>query len=89
MTTKGENKMHHLLGSTVKDTITGFEGRAVGFTEYITGCNQILVQPPLDKDGKWVESHWIDESRLKADTGIQIRIESDEHPGFDKPAPKR
>ena len=41
------------LGQKVKDSITGFAGIVTGRAEYITGCHQILVQPPVKnaKDG--------------------------------------
>lgn len=52
------------LGSKVRDQITGLTGTATGRTEYITGCEQILVQPPLNKDGAFVQGHWVDVDRL-------------------------
>ena len=35
------------LGQKVQDSITGFAGLVTGRCEYITGCNQILIQPPI------------------------------------------
>jgi len=52
------------LGDRVKDTITGFEGITTGRAEYITGCVQFVVVPPI-KDGKLIESEWFDEVRLE------------------------
>lgn len=55
-------KIH--LGDTVKDTITGFRGKAVGRTEWLTGCARFIVQPEVDKDGKLPESQTFDEPTL-------------------------
>jgi hypothetical protein len=52
------------LGSKVKDSITGFSGIATGRAEYLHGCARVLVEPQELKDGKPVESQWLDEPRL-------------------------
>ena len=46
------------LGQKVQDSITGFVGRVTGRCEYITGCTQVLIQPPIKADGDFVESRW-------------------------------
>ena len=53
------------LGTKVRDVITGFEGVTTGYIEYITGCNQFLVTPAVDKEKKHVYAKWFDETRLK------------------------
>lgn len=52
------------LGDKVKDRVTGFEGVITGAAEYLTGCRQVLVQPPA-KDGEFKEGRWIDDDRLE------------------------
>jgi len=64
------------LGETLKDRITGFTGVVLGYVVYISGCNQALLAPPVDKDGKHVSSHWFDEQRLV-------------HPEWPKKKPKK
>lgn len=59
--TKSEIK----FGNTVKDTVTGFTGIVTALAQYATGCNQVQVQPKIDKDEKWVEAHWFDIERIK------------------------
>lgn len=49
-----------LLGSRVKDRVTGFEGIATGRCEYLSGCVQILIKPEQGKDKTMPEGHWID-----------------------------
>ncbi|KQV66601.1 hypothetical protein [Caulobacter sp. Root343] len=53
-----------ILGSTVKDRITGFSGVATSYTTYLTGCNRVGVTPTVDADGKTREDAWFDEQRL-------------------------
>jgi len=53
------------LGDTVIDTITGFKGRVTGRAEYISGCIQYSVTPPVNKDGEMSDSNWIDEQRIE------------------------
>lgn len=52
------------LGQTVKCRVTGFSGIVTGHANYLSGCDQFLVAPPVDKDGNWKEGHWFDEQRL-------------------------
>lgn len=53
------------LGHKVKDIITGYKGTVIGRAEYVTGCVQLCVVPPVDKDGKPQDANWIDEVRLE------------------------
>lgn len=75
------------FGSTVRDRITLFSGYVVGYCEYISGCNQILVQPGCKDNGDFVESRWMDVDRLERlpITPIQLNVTA---AGFDKPAPR-
>ncbi len=79
-----------VLGFTYKDRITGFQGIATGYVEYLTGCNQVLLAPPIGSDGKPQEAHWFDVQRLALVEGVaQIVLENGLTPGCDAPAPKR
>ena len=64
------------LGLKVRDVVTGFEGLAIGFTQYMTGCKQLLVQPPVTPEGVWVESAWIDHNRLEVIEGCKWKHEN-------------
>jgi hypothetical protein len=75
------------LGVTAKDTITGFEGVVLGRCVYITGCNQVLIQPEIDSEGKFVESRWFDEDRVQVSNENPITLKIAD-PGPDKPAPR-
>ena len=75
------------IGSRARDVITGFEGVVTGRCEYITGCTQLLLQPPA-KDGAYVDSHWFDIDRCQPISGAVVDLPVTV-PGPDKPAPKR
>lgn len=63
---KEESILQIKLGSKVRDVITGYTGIATGRVEYITGCDQLLVSPPVKDGGEFVESKWLDKQRLVA-----------------------
>jgi hypothetical protein len=58
------------FGKEVEDKITGFTGTIIGISSYITGCDQILVQPAFKKN-EWKESRWFDDDRIEP-TGKKI-----------------
>lgn len=78
------------LGITVKDRITGFSGIVTGFVQYITGCNQALVAPPLSSTGDLRSSEWFDIQRLEIDeTAETIVLDNGATPGCDRAPPRR
>jgi hypothetical protein len=77
------------LGRSYRDRITGFKGMATGHVRYISGCNQVLLAPPVDKDGKLRDAQWFDEQRLEDQGGKTLVLDNSKTPGFDAPAPKR
>lgn len=77
------------LGATYTDRITGFSGIATGHVTYISGCNQVLLAPPVDAEGKLRDSQWFDEQRLELQPGRQVILDNSGGNGFDKAAPKR
>ena len=52
------------LGDKVKDTVTGYQGIAIGATTWLHGCRRITVQSQELKDGKPVEAVTFDEPQL-------------------------
>jgi len=57
-----------LLGSQVKDKVTGFEGIAVSRIEYLSGCVQYGVRPRyIEKEmkGTYPAIEYIDEGQLE------------------------
>ena len=52
------------FGKEYRDHISGFVGKCTGFCRYISGCDQVLLSPPVDKDGKHQEGMWFDDDRL-------------------------
>lgn len=88
-TTPQRKEIMFKLGATYEDKITGFRGIATGHVRYMTGCNQVLLQPRVGGDGKKIEPEWFDEQRLD-DLGVPVvALDNTKTPGFDAPAPKR
>jgi hypothetical protein len=82
--------MSAVLGKKVKDKITGFEGIATGYVQYLTGCNQVLVTPKIGKSGEHKEPHWFDEQRLTVDSKVKaVKLDNGKNPGPDKAAPTK
>ena len=69
------------FGTRAKDVVTGFEGTVTGQVSYMTGCDQYIISPQIDKDGKIVEGRWIDEKRLEAVDAEPVKLP--EHAGED------
>lgn len=77
------------LGQKYKDKITGFEGVATGYVQYISGCNQALLAPQVGIDGAVRDSHWFDVQRIEAQGGDVIVLDNGATPGCDRAAPRR
>lgn len=56
-------------GDKVKDTSSGLRGEVVGEATYASGAHQYLVQPALDREGRFQAATWIDAYRLIVDAG--------------------
>lgn len=82
--------MHVNIGKTATDRIIGFTGVIIGRVEYITGCNQLLVQPKAQEGTfKMPDSCWIDEQRCDINTTVEtVSLQNGSTPGSDKAAPK-
>lgn len=77
------------LGAKVRDRITGFSGVVTGYVEYLTGCNQVLVVPPIGNDGAFRDSMWFDVQRVEIVALERIVLDNGATPGADRSAPKR
>lgn len=77
------------LGKKYKDKITGFEGIATGFVQYISGCNQALLAPKVGDDGGLRDSQWFDVQRLAEQDSEIVILDNQASPGCDRQAPKR
>ena len=76
------------LGQEVKDRITDFQGIVTGTVQYITGCEQALVQPRMKLSGDFVESRWFDQDRLEVIEAKPISLKVTAA-GPDRQAPRR
>lgn len=74
---------HPKLGFVGKDVITGFEGRITARIEYLTGCDQLCIQPPINEKREVPEPKWFDEKRVEIQPDEQLTLASNEDDGFD------
>lgn len=64
---------HFELGQRLRDKVTGFEGIAVSRIEHLNGCTQYGVSGKVDKDGKMIDSYYIDHAQLEfVDEGVTV-----------------
>lgn len=80
------------LGATYKDKVTGFKGIAVAVTNYLSGCDRVALQPPLDKDGKVPEWQNFDTNQVDPVGKKVIELvkpQSKAKPGGPRPSPQR
>jgi hypothetical protein len=86
---KDKENLMITLGQKVRDIVTGFTGIAIARVEYLNGCVQFCVKPPVDKDGKMESGEYIDDSQLElVDGEIQSTLltkNSDGGPSSDSP----
>lgn len=76
------------LGCFYKDVISGASGISIGRVEYITGCNQVLLEPGIDAQGKKVDAFWVDEQRCELDASREkIVLDNGSTPGCALAAP--
>jgi hypothetical protein len=54
-----------LLGCKGKDIITDFKGIITSVCFDLYGCIQVILTHKVDKDGKEVDSRWLDINRIK------------------------
>lgn len=78
-----------MLGKKAKDKITGFTGVITGFVEYISGCNQYLLCPPVKDDGTAIDGCWFDVQRCEILEAPAIKLDNGATPGCDAAAPVR
>lgn len=70
-----------ILGTKMRCMVTGFEGIAIGKSEWLNGCCQFGIKPPIDEKGKQLDAEWIDNGQLEfVDIGIadQMRAEAED-----------
>jgi hypothetical protein len=53
------------LGDKVKDIVTGFQGMATVYAQYLTGSDRVCVTPEVDKDGNTRADQWFDVDRIE------------------------
>ncbi|RIV20378.1 hypothetical protein DYU11_20215 [Fibrisoma montanum] len=61
------------LGQKVRCIVTGFTGIAISKVEYLNGCVQYCVKPPV-VDNKSADGEYIDQQQLEVvDDGVAVK----------------
>ena len=76
------------LGAKVRDTISDFAGVVMCRVKWITGCDRIGVQGPIDKDGKIPALEHFDEPLLEV-VSHPKKAQKVKDPGGPKQNPKK
>lgn len=76
------------MGDQVRDTLSGFTGVVIARSEFLTGCNQVLVMPESHDPSKMNDSHWFDVERMQKikERAVEFRTRPG---GADMPLPTR
>jgi hypothetical protein len=53
------------LGVKLRDKVSGFVGVGTSACTWLNGCVRYGLEPPVDKDGKWVDGRTIDQEQLE------------------------
>jgi hypothetical protein len=73
----------NMLGFMGSDKVTGFRGRVTAVVEYLSGCTQVLLSPPVKDDGTEREGKFFDVQRVAIDSTIPaIVLDNSKTPGF-------
>ncbi len=81
--------MGNQTGYHFRDEITGFEGVCIGHVTYLTGCDQLLLQPKSDDASKRPASEWFDINRLTKLAAPRVQFDVGPKPGADRAAPSK
>jgi len=68
------------LGEVLRDIISGFQGVALGRTDYHTGCTHYGLCPQGLKDGRPIEWQWFDVTRLERVEGVEKIVKTPRTP---------
>jgi hypothetical protein len=74
------------LGDKVVDTVSGFSGIAVGVAVFLNGCARIMVQPKVDKEGKYPDAVWFDEPQLQVTKKEKVPVADERKTGGPMPS---
>lgn len=59
-----ERPANLVLGCKAKDKISGFEGIVIAITEWLNGCQRVMIQPQALDAGKPIDAHAFDSEQV-------------------------
>lgn len=71
------HEFKHALGSSGKDTISGFSGVITAAAQFFTGCDRYEITPEkTGEDGKPLDGHYFDADRIESGkTGSSVEFQ--------------
>ena len=75
------------FGKKASDKISGVTGIITGFCQYITGCDQYLIQPESEDKTKKPDACWFDVNRIDIGENVVTVIDTSVDSGPDMEAP--
>ena len=76
-----------ILGALYRDRVTGFTGRAVQITTYLSGCDRVGLQPEAKDDNTLPRLEYFDDLQVERIGETIIRARRDNVTGGYRPAP--
>lgn len=59
-----ENRAAEFLGAMVRDEVTGLTGFCTAYTQFLYGCNHVIIEPKVKKDDELPKAHSFDQQRM-------------------------
>ena len=76
-----------MLGALYRDRVTGFTGRAVQITTYLSGCDRVGLQPEAKDDNTLPRLEYFDDLQLERIGETIVRARQADVTGGYRPAP--
>ncbi len=71
------------LGDEVVCVVTKMKGVLIAHSKHLTGCDRVLVQPQVSKEGKMTDAYWIDLAAVEILKKRKVKTEDVQEKGLD------
>ena len=78
------------IGHEVKDIVTGITGTVMAHTQWLTGCDTVVVEPKVGPDGKKQDNLALDLNRIEyVSEGVRKKFFPEEYQEIPEKAPEK
>lgn len=78
------------IGHEVKDIVTGITGTVMAHTQWLTGCDTVVVEPKVGSDGKKPDNLSFDLNRVEYHSeGVRPKFFPEEYKAVPEPTPEK